>query len=116
MTTTELRKTDFELVVAPGADGKASGSLYLDDGVSVTQKTTTQVSFSYQNGKLTVSGKFGFATGVNVARVKFLGVAHAPHTAQVNGKHGLSSYDAASQVLTVAVGTPFKQGFTVSYS
>lgn len=31
-TTTELRKKSFEIIVAPGLDHKAQGSLYLDDG------------------------------------------------------------------------------------
>lgn len=30
-TTTELRKKPFQLLVAPGLDGIASGSLYLDE-------------------------------------------------------------------------------------
>lgn len=32
MTTTELRQKGFEILVAPGLDGKARGSLYMDDG------------------------------------------------------------------------------------
>jgi alpha-glucosidase len=66
MTTTELRKTDFELVVAPGQDGKASGSLYVDDGESIVQAKgkTTEVKFDYAHGKLSVSGSFGYDLGV----------------------------------------------------
>ncbi|KAH8100348.1 alpha-glucosidase [Cristinia sonorae] len=118
MTTTQLRKTDFELVVAPGTDGKASGSLYLDDGVSIVQKATTEVKFDFKKGKLTVSGKFGFPTKVDVSRVRFLGVQRAPHSVEVNGhrvKKGSFTHDAARQVLTVNVGIAFKQGFTVSF-
>ncbi|KAH8100347.1 alpha-glucosidase [Cristinia sonorae] len=119
MTTTQLRKTDFELVVAPGTDGKASGSLYLDDGVSIVQEATTEVEFDFKKGKLTVSGKFGFPTKVDVSRVRFMGVQHAPHSVEVNGhaaKRASFSHDAATQVLTVIVGIAFRQGFTVSFS
>lgn len=33
-TTTETRKQPWSFIVAPDANGKASGSLYLDDGIS----------------------------------------------------------------------------------
>ena len=86
MTTTALRKTDFELVVAPSAKGTAAGELYFDDGVSVTQTSTTTVSFAYSKGKLTAKGKFGHALGVNVSRVRFAGTKSAPKSVKVNGK------------------------------
>ena len=46
MTMTALRATDFELVVAPALDGTAKGALYLNDGVPIEQKSTTNVSFA----------------------------------------------------------------------
>lgn len=118
MTTAQLRKTDFELVVAPDASGAAKGSLYADDGVSITPASTTTVTFGYKKGVLTVAGKFGHALGVNVARVRFLGVASAPKTVTVNGKAVKStafSYDKDSQVLDVTVNTPFNRGFTLQH-
>ncbi|KAI0081490.1 alpha-glucosidase [Panus rudis PR-1116 ss-1] len=117
-TTAQLRKTDFELVVAPGTNGEASGSLYVDDGVSITQKSTTNVDFSFKKSTLTVSGKFGFATGVKVARVKFLNVVTAPKSVKVNGKAvkaGSVSYDNSTKVLTAELGIKFNQGFKVQY-
>ncbi|RAH43585.1 putative alpha-glucosidase [Aspergillus brunneoviolaceus CBS 621.78] len=47
MTTTEVRTKGFELLIAPGLDGTASGSLYLDDGDSVEQAAATEVTFHY---------------------------------------------------------------------
>ncbi|KAJ7348933.1 alpha-glucosidase [Mycena albidolilacea] len=117
MTTSELRETDFEFVVAPGTDGTASGSLYIDDGVSVTQKTATEVSMSYKFNTFTVTGSFGFKTGVNTSRVRFLDVAKAPGTVRLNGqpvKKQAVSYDQTTKVLDVAVGLPFTNGFTVT--
>lgn len=118
MTTTELRKTDFELVVAPSTQDTASGSLYADDGVSITPKTTTTVNFSYKQGLLTATGKFGYALGVKVSRVRFLGVSSAPKTVKVNGLevHGTAfSYNKDSQILDVTLNTPFTKGFTVQH-
>ena len=116
MTTTELRKTDFELVVAPSAQGTASGSLYLDDGVSITQKHTTTVSFAYKSGKLTVKGSFGYSTGVNVSRVRFANTKSAPKTVKLNGKAVRAekvAFDSATGVLDVSLDIPFKSSFTV---
>ena len=78
MTTTELRKEDFELIVAIGADGKATGELYLDDGISLMQKGTTSLTFSFNGRTLTVKGKYGYNAQVNIRQVTFLGLAMLP--------------------------------------
>ncbi|KAJ7118925.1 alpha-glucosidase [Mycena epipterygia] len=117
MTTTELRETDFEFVVAPGTDGTAAGQLHIDDGVSVTQAAETQVAMSFKQGTLAVTGSFGFKTGVKTSRVRFLGVAKAPTTVLLNGKpvsHQGIAYNKATKVLDVTVGLAFTSGFTVT--
>lgn len=119
MTTTELRKTDFELVVAPSTQDTASGALYADDGVSVAPPASTTVEFSYEKGLLTVTGKFGYPLGVSVSRVRFLGVGSAPKTVLVNGvktKGSAYSWNKDSQVLDVTLNTPFSRGFAVQHS
>ncbi|KAI0669390.1 alpha-glucosidase [Trametes maxima] len=118
MTTAELRKTDFELVVAPALDGTAEGALYVDDGISITPKTKTNVSFKFKDGKLTVKGSFGYRTGVDVARVRFLDVQSAPKSVKFNGKavgKDAVAYDSERHVLDVTLKTPFTQGFIVEY-
>ena len=116
MTTTALRATDFELVVAPALDGTAKGALYLDDGVSIEQKSTTNVSFTYKAGKLTVKGSFGHATGVNVARVRFANAKSAPRQVRLNGKavdKSKVAFDAETGVVDVSLGIPFKSSFVL---
>jgi len=77
MTTTELRKKPFELIVAIGRDGKASGSLYLDDGVSVVQKrgAVTDLKLTYSHGLFLVTGTFGSnVKDLRLSKVTFLGL------------------------------------------
>nr|GAT54403.1 alpha-glucosidase [Mycena chlorophos] len=117
MTTAELRKTDFELVVAPGTDGSASGTLYVDDGIHIDQPAQTLVSMTFRHGTLSVSGSFDFATGVNVAGVKVLGSTRAPRGVLLNGKPVPQSrvqYNATTKVASVTVGQPFTHGFTLT--
>ena len=73
-TTTELREKSFELLVAPGVDGTASGSLYLDDGIRLDggpQKT--EVAFKYEDGKLDSSVLYGPGVADLVTKVTVLG-------------------------------------------
>lgn len=116
MTTTELRGTDFDLVVAPGIDGEASGSLYIDDGISITPDATTEVTMTFKDGTLSVKGDFEYPTGVNVSRARFLNVSKEPYSVKINGKtvagHAIS-FDSVSKVLDVTIGLPFKENFTV---
>lgn len=74
-TTTELRKESFTLMIAPGKDGSASGSLYLDDGVSIAQPATSEIFFSYsaKEGTFKMTGTFGYDAGVGIERVVVLG-------------------------------------------
>ena len=72
-TTKFLREQDFELVVAPGLDGKASGSLYLDDGESLEQKAISNIHFEYESGTLSINGDFSYPTTNRIAKVKLLG-------------------------------------------
>ncbi|PPQ68234.1 hypothetical protein CVT24_005042 [Panaeolus cyanescens] len=118
MTTLELRKTDFEFVVAPDANGEARGQLYLDDGDSIVQKRTTEVKMVYKNNSLIVGGKFGYDAGVKVARVKILGVEKKPRGILVDArlvKEGDRwTWDEATKILEVEVGNGLNKGFTVT--
>ncbi|KAI1762859.1 glycoside hydrolase family 31 protein [Hypoxylon sp. FL1150] len=85
MTTTELRTKPFEILIPVGKDGKASGNLYLDDGVSLEQAGTSDVLFSYADGVLTVNGTFGYtAESPKIANVTLLGVGSGSMTVQVD--------------------------------
>jgi alpha-glucosidase len=72
-TTTELRKQDFVLWIAPNSTNQASGTLYLDDGDSIEQTTTSNIVFTYDNGAFSMSGDFGHQTNVSVKNITLLG-------------------------------------------
>ena len=71
-TTAELRQLGFELLVAPGGDGTAKGSLVLDDGESI-DGSLSDVAFAWDGSKLVVDGDFGYESGLAVERVVVLG-------------------------------------------
>ncbi|KAI1810828.1 glycoside hydrolase family 31 protein [Poronia punctata] len=73
-TTALVRENDFTLIIAPGTDGKASGSLYLDDGESVhVGEDYSDISFTWDGTTLKAGGTFGYDTDVVVEAVKLLG-------------------------------------------
>jgi len=115
MTTTELRATDFEIVVATGRNGKATGSLYVDDGVSLVPANSTWLDMSYEGGKLTVSGSYGYPLGVNLAAVYFLGVGPGHQGAMHNGKSVPLHYQGnqGNQLAVVQLNVPFNQNMTI---
>lgn len=73
-TTTELRKKNFSIIIAPDVDGTASGSLYLDDGVSLVQAATTYIEFHYsKDGVFSMTGSFEYDPGVIIESIVVLG-------------------------------------------
>ena len=107
-TTAALRMLDFNLLVAPGMDGKATGSLYLDDGVSIDQAATSNIAFAYDGSSLSMSGTFGYDSGVSIANVVLLGVT--------SGANGTGTYNSTAQTLTFKANKPLTGGFSMMLS
>jgi alpha-glucosidase len=84
-TTTELRKKGFNIVVAPGLDGTARGSLHLDDGDSIEQPNTSQINFTFAHGSFSMSGTYGYNAGVDVESITFLGQTGPPAFISIPG-------------------------------
>jgi alpha-glucosidase len=88
-TTKALRQEDFVILVAPDANGKAKGRLYLDDGESIEQEAISEIEFSYENGKFVSSGSFAYAgasgESVTVGKVIVLGSESAGTTGKSDG-------------------------------
>lgn len=72
-TTTAVRNEDFELLVAPDKNGKATGSLYLDDGESLVQQGTSEIEFKFDGKTISMDGKFEYSTKLGVRSVTVLG-------------------------------------------
>lgn len=113
-TTTMLRQKPFTLVVAPGLDGSASGELYLDDGDSLVQSRTTQLSFEWQRNRLTISGSAQYPASLDSVTILGYG-RQSPKAVTVGGaktKFGWSA-TGANGAVTVKVGKPLVSGTVV---
>jgi alpha-glucosidase len=111
MTTKEVRTKDFNIVVAIGLDGKAEGQLYIDDGVSITQKATTLMQFKYDEKRFTMHGNYDYAAGVKISTITVLGLGKKPETA---GKNDFDWNDE-NGVATVKVDKPLTGDFQFTF-
>lgn len=73
MTTTDLRKQDFEIVIPVGTNGSAAGELYIDDGESLEQAGVTSITLAFDGTYLTAEGDFGYETDLKISKVTVLG-------------------------------------------
>lgn len=55
--------------------------MYLDDGNSIEQASTSEIVFSYDNGAFEMKGSFGYDAGVSINNITLLG-ASSQQTAQ----------------------------------
>jgi alpha-glucosidase len=106
MTTTAGRQTPWSLIVALGLNGTASGTLYLDDGVSVKQKATKLVTLTANSaGSINATVQGGY-TGLDtpLANITILGVQSKPKSdvVKINGKEvGSNVYNATGKTLFI---------------
>ncbi|KIM29882.1 glycoside hydrolase family 31 protein [Serendipita vermifera MAFF 305830] len=116
-TTTALRKKNFELVIAPNRSGKASGSLYIDDGVSIQQQRTREATYTYGDKTLKVNTKGSYDVGaLKYQSVKILGVTTAPRQVTLNGQRAEVVYDVGAKVAVVSLSQPLGSSFTLKWS
>ncbi|KAF5004620.1 hypothetical protein FDECE_8895 [Fusarium decemcellulare] len=104
-TTTALREKGFNIVIAPGLDGRAHGSLYLDDGESLVQDAVSEIDFEYANGKFSMTGSFEYDAGVGIEAITVLGVKSKPKGAKD------ADYDAKNKKLTLHVDVPLTRKY-----
>ncbi|KAK2762250.1 hypothetical protein FQN54_001260 [Arachnomyces sp. PD_36] len=118
MTTAELRTKDFNLIIAPDANGEAKGSLYLDDGISIEQDATSEIEFKYSEGKLSVEGKFDYDAGVGVSSITLLNYRGDAKTISVSSgeKDVEFEYDAEKKTLKTQSGFPLTGPIQVTFS
>ncbi|KAJ4221503.1 hypothetical protein NW759_006752 [Fusarium solani] len=70
-TTAELRKKNFNLLIAQDGNGYAEGSLYLDDGESIEGKSS-EIKFVWEDNILTTNGTFGYRSSLEVESITIL--------------------------------------------
>ena len=113
-TTTEVRKKPLQLLVAPGLDGTASGSLYLDEGDLIEQPSTTFVNFTFSNGSLSMAGDYDYQDGVNIESILICGIATQPGSVSVGSSGAVPMrYNATTQLVTINTTIPLTGDTTV---
>ncbi|KAF2490057.1 hypothetical protein BU16DRAFT_169333 [Lophium mytilinum] len=105
-TTTELRKKDFVLWIAPNATDQAAGELYLDEGDAIEQPHTSYITFTYDKGFFKMQGSYGYNTTSVISGVVVLG---ASKPADVKST---MLYDASRGSLTLKAIVPLSEDFT----
>ena len=119
MTTRELREKDFEIVVAPDLLGTAIGHLYMDDGVSLEQKDTLDISYTFDGERLSVVSRGKFDGEVHYSKITILAVDEQPADLKLTSVEGATlepktiEWDADSEVLTLGVSLLLNESFTV---
>lgn len=108
-TTAELRTKGFHILVAPGLDGLAKGSLYLDDGISIEQPSTTFINFTYNNGSFSMSGEYGYAANVSIERFSVLSVAVEPQNINLTSVTSSFTFNSTTQVVTIDTSLPLTE-------
>ncbi|KAF2196277.1 hypothetical protein GQ43DRAFT_476474 [Delitschia confertaspora ATCC 74209] len=91
-TTKALRQQNFEILIAPGQDGKARGRLYLDDGESLVQEKVSEIEFEWDGEKLLANGTFDYmGTGGEsalVSKITLLGQSEEVQDGNFNAEQG----------------------------
>lgn len=92
-TTSTSRKNPWSLIIALDKDSKASGELFVDDGISIKQEATKNVNLSFQHNVLSAKVKGHYQDDNALANVTIAGISSEPKGIAVNCNGKKSSKD-----------------------
>lgn len=108
-TTKTSRMNPWSLLIALDANGNAEGSLYLDDGLSLTQTETKTVELLYTNGTLTTVVNGNFEDGLPLASVTIAGYKGGSEAAPAQPE-GWSGWHGPEPVNSTGVQKNYENG------
>ncbi|KAK5109580.1 hypothetical protein LTR62_006931 [Meristemomyces frigidus] len=86
-TTKTSRQSPWSLIVALDKDGKASGELYLDDGITLDPDQRKNVQFTYADNVLKAAVSGDYDDHLPLASITIAGYSgHVPQSVMVNGQ------------------------------
>jgi alpha-glucosidase len=114
-TTTQLRTKGFHLLIAPGMDGSANGSLYIDDGVSLQQSSTTFVNFTYaKDGAFSMSGDYSYPANVSIEKITVANIPTSPQSINITAAPQSNfTYDKVAKTVTINTNLPLTQNVSI---
>ncbi|KAK8775771.1 hypothetical protein V5799_030885 [Amblyomma americanum] len=122
LTTTESRKNNISLLVAPDARGKAEGMLYWDDGESlgaVQKNMYSLFEFTLAKDLLVINNvKKGNPDKLILGDVIIFGVSEQPTSVSIAGGHSLTfTYMRRHEVLAISsVGEILNEDFSITWA
>ena len=87
----ETYESPYDLLIALDHHGEAQGRLYIDDGHSIEQLETSDITFTFKHGVLKAHGEFGYSKAEKLGTIKIVGAhigdiktAYTTHKETVN--------------------------------
>ncbi|KAL2316104.1 Alpha-glucosidase Agl1 [Schizosaccharomyces pombe] len=120
-TTYESRNNPYSLLIAMDNNGFASGSLYIDDGISMQTNSSLSVKLNSNSNTITCVVSGTMVSSPSLANITILGLSNPPNTILFNGQQ-LSDYQYSDQTLSLTnlqdltVDGAFSKNWTVTWS
>ncbi|CAO3621774.1 unnamed protein product [Cunninghamella echinulata] len=112
----------YTLLVSLDSKNRATGSLYIDDGISLEQaQGTSHIKFSFKNGVLKISGDFGYhGDSEPVGTIKIIG-GNGKYAGQLNkakyqGKSATLSHPSANVAVLENVSISLDKPTTIKFN
>ncbi|KAI8081129.1 alpha glucosidase [Thamnidium elegans] len=114
-TVDETYETDYNLIIALDEKDQSTGRLYIDDGDSLKVESSSDVTFTYKNKKLTATGSFEYGSPQKISTITIIGKAAAKLSSARIGKTDLKLEQANGAAVIENASIDLTQGFTIKF-